>query len=252
VANRYKLFYTTDAEIERVVKASHTFTECLKKLGVTSGRTTIMNIRRRIDRLKLDISHFRTPNRPLLPITHPQSSSVMDITDAEFTEAIEHSTSFHHFGRIINQPMSGGTITTIKRRAAVLGVSLDHFVYERLKGGGAQRKVKALLTNRQRFVNKPGLRRRLVAEGVLKEECGRCGQGPVWQDKPLGLTLFHKNMNALDFRIENLEILCPNCHSQAVQPKRSETGKKGAKVRSELRERQAYEKLLGRDHGGAE
>lgn len=32
--------------------------------------------------------------------------------------------------------------------------------------------------------------------------------------KPIVLELHHKNGNTHDHRLENLEILCPNCHSQ--------------------------------------
>jgi Zn finger protein HypA/HybF involved in hydrogenase expression len=35
-----------------------------------------------------------------------------------------------------------------------------------------------------------------------------------WQDKPLVLQLEHKSGDNTDNRKENLELLCPNCHSQ--------------------------------------
>jgi hypothetical protein len=57
------------------------------------------------------------------------------------------------------------------------------------------------------------LKRRLLKEGILEERCV-CGQGPTWNGKPLVLQLEHKNGKNNDHRLANLEILCPNCHTQ--------------------------------------
>jgi len=36
-----------------------------------------------------------------------------------------------------------------------------------------------------------------------------------WNDEKLNKELHHKNMNKRDARLENLALLCPNCHSLA-------------------------------------
>jgi hypothetical protein len=49
----------------------------------------------------------------------------------------------------------------------------------------------------------------------LKErKCGICGQNEIWNNNKLGLELDHINGIHNDNRLENLRILCPNCHSQ--------------------------------------
>lgn len=44
------------------------------------------------------------------------------------------------------------------------------------------------------------------------EKCNRCGISD-WQGQPIPLELEHKDGNHLNNTRENLEILCPNCHS---------------------------------------
>ena len=56
------------------------------------------------------------------------------------------------------------------------------------------------------------LRGRLVAEGLLREECAECGLTD-WRGERLPLHLDHINGDHCDNRLENLRILCPNCHS---------------------------------------
>ena len=65
-----------------------------------------------------------------------------------------------------------------------------------------------------RRVTSSRLKRRLIAEGYLEELCVECGLGPEWNGKQLVLQLDHINGVNTDNRIENLRILCPNCHTQ--------------------------------------
>ena len=46
------------------------------------------------------------------------------------------------------------------------------------------------------------------------EQCLWCGIGTIWLDKPLTLQVDHINGVHRDNRLENLRLLCPNCHSQ--------------------------------------
>lgn len=56
------------------------------------------------------------------------------------------------------------------------------------------------------------LGRRLVDEGVLPRRCSRCLRED-WQGKLIPLELDHVNGDRDDNRLENLRLLCPNCHA---------------------------------------
>jgi 5-methylcytosine-specific restriction endonuclease McrA len=64
-----------------------------------------------------------------------------------------------------------------------------------------------------RVRNRGHLKKRLIAAGMLAEHCAACGLRS-WLDRPLSLALHHINGDRHDNRLENLQLLCPNCHSQ--------------------------------------
>lgn len=55
-------------------------------------------------------------------------------------------------------------------------------------------------------------RKRLLVE--RNHTCEECGTGNIYNGKPLSLELDHIDGNNKNNKIENLRILCPNCHSQ--------------------------------------
>jgi 5-methylcytosine-specific restriction endonuclease McrA len=54
---------------------------------------------------------------------------------------------------------------------------------------------------------------RLLGAGLIENKCDRCGISD-WLGEPLSVHIDHINGDHLDHRLENLRMLCPNCHSQ--------------------------------------
>jgi hypothetical protein len=57
------------------------------------------------------------------------------------------------------------------------------------------------------------LRLRLIAEGLKKDQCEECGIQD-WNGKKLPMHLEHVDGNHRNHKLNNLRILCPNCHQQ--------------------------------------
>jgi DNA-binding CsgD family transcriptional regulator len=57
------------------------------------------------------------------------------------------------------------------------------------------------------------LKARILEADLKPSSCSTCGISS-WQGRPLSLALHHVNGDRHDHRLENLELLCPNCHSQ--------------------------------------
>jgi hypothetical protein len=57
------------------------------------------------------------------------------------------------------------------------------------------------------------LKLRLLDEGIFKNECSKCGVDS-WMGELLMIELDHIDGDSSNHELDNLRMLCPNCHSQ--------------------------------------
>jgi len=63
------------------------------------------------------------------------------------------------------------------------------------------------------FINNTPLKEKLFEEKIKERKCEKCGT-IMWNNLEIPLELHHKDGNKHNNLLENLEILCRNCHGQ--------------------------------------
>ncbi len=153
-------------------------------------------------------------------------------TEDQFKQAVTNSTSMAGVLRTLGLKATGANYTLAHKRIQNLGLSITHWTGQgHLRGKShdwtPRQPLSEILIENSSYSNMKALKQRLIKAGLLTFVCAKCGLAPEWQGQFLSLHLDHINGNHYDNRIENLQFLCPNCHSQTNtyagknRPKRS-------------------------------
>ena len=141
-------------------------------------------------------------------------SKVYQVSDEEFRTIVANSFSYSDCLRALGLGTSGGSSTDVlKKRIKELGCSTEHFNGHRSGAIRNRMSLEEILVENSTYVSTVSLKKRLLDANLLEYKCSKCGISN-WNNEPLTLQLDHINGNHNDNRIENLRLLCPNCHSQ--------------------------------------
>ena len=136
-------------------------------------------------------------------------------SEQELREAVKKSTSIRQVLEKLDIVPAGGNYQTTNRRIEKLNIDISHFTgqaWNRGKVIGPKRPIEEYLIENS-VVQSFKLKGRLLSEGLKQHKCECCGI-TKWNGKPAPIELDHINGNHHDNRLENLRILCPNCHAQ--------------------------------------
>ncbi|NWF30088.1 HNH endonuclease [Streptomyces sp. PKU-EA00015] len=193
---------------ERLAEAagsSRTLSEALTKLGVDPKGPSRRYIHERMKRMEVGTSHFEREG----------ARWTKEILEA----AVAASMNMCEVLRRLGLEVVGGHHTHISRRVKALGIDTSHFHVHSRPGRSEKRRHRSpqeLLVEQDpakaRREQSSRLKRAMLQLGV-ENRCSLCGIEPTWRGHPLPLEVDHIDSNWRNNRIENLRLLCPNCHS---------------------------------------
>lgn len=134
-----------------------------------------------------------------------------DLLDEQFIEITTNANSMAYAAKLCRMAYS-----SFVRRAKRLGVYKPNQGGKGLVKDRSDTKVplQEIFDGQHPEYQTYKLKVRLIKEGYIEDKCSICG----WDKKPEGreftpCELDHINGNPSDHRLENLRLICPNCHS---------------------------------------
>jgi Zn finger protein HypA/HybF involved in hydrogenase expression len=137
-------------------------------------------------------------------------------TEEQLIEAVKTSFSYRQVLVKLGVEPYGGNYSVLKNNIRKLNIDVSHMTGQgHLKGKNHNyntRPIAELLVENSIYQSFK-LKNRLLKEGLKEHKCEMCGI-TEWMSKPTPLELDHMNGNNKDNRLENLRVICPNCHAQ--------------------------------------
>ena len=180
--------------------------EVCRRIGILPGKYDVL--RRHITRLGLEAAH--------IPGSAVGSPTRRRWTVADLETAVGASDSVSEVSRRLGYTPNGGVHRTIVGHIRAQGLDTSHFTGQQWARGRRlpprSIPLKHILVRNSTYRSNSKLRKRLIEAGHFEPKCAERGLA-TWRDRPLPLHLDHINGDHTDNRLENLRILCPNCHA---------------------------------------
>lgn len=139
-----------------------------------------------------------------------------DWSKEKIEEAVKSSDSYSETLRKLGIPTQGSNSKTLKDKIQEYDIDISHFTFEKqYKEGLCNFKYvpSSEYLGTDKIISSYKLKEKLIKEGIKENKCEICGI-TEWMGKPIVCQLHHINGDNSDNRLENLQMLCPNCHSQ--------------------------------------
>lgn len=134
----------------------------------------------------------------------------------EFKLAVEQSYSVAQVLTKLGLAPKGGNYGVFHRYKKQHNIDTSHFTGQgHLKGKTHNYTTKPLeeILVEESDYNSHKLRLRLIGEGIKEHKC-ECCRLSEWMGQPISLELDHIDGDNKNNKLDNLRVLCPNCHAQ--------------------------------------
>ena len=148
-----------------------------------------------------------------------KTSKIWTTSKEELEVIVKSANSFSDILRAFGLSTNGASNHhRLKQRLKFDNIDFSHIALGLNNGKGKKGhkicySLESILVQDSTYTSRSSLKKRLVSNGLMEYKCSGCGVKD-WLGKPLVLQLDHINGVFNDNRIENLRLVCPNCHSQ--------------------------------------
>lgn len=134
----------------------------------------------------------------------------------EYEEAIKTSYSIAEALRKLGLKDKGGNYRIIKLAAKKYDIDMSHFTGQGWNIGlkfvpKPKEDIQNIMVKDSSYQSFK-LKKRILEEGIKEHKCEMCG-GTEWLGHKIPLEIHHINGDNTDNRLENVQMLCPNCHA---------------------------------------
>lgn len=127
--------------------------------------------------------------------------------------AVENNQCYADVLRDLNIPIRGRNTDTLKRKIKEYNLNISHFTFiSKNKGVSKKKSIQQYLTKNS-TIKTYKLKLKLLESGLKENKCEICGC-TEWLGKSIVCQLHHIDGDETNNLLSNLQMLCPNCHSQ--------------------------------------
>ena len=139
-------------------------------------------------------------------------------SDEDLRKAVKNSFSVAETLRTLGLSVSSDKYPKIRRKIKHLNLDISHFLGKShcsRRISLYRKKPKDYLIlwdkNKPKVIPTDKIKKWLFRDNIKKEKCEKCGR-VTWQGEKIPLSLHHIDGNKRNNRLDNLMILCYNCH----------------------------------------